>query len=132
MAKKATKKVSNIDPPNPVPYDDRGEEIRKQKLRGYRKYEGRTTGSRHGMGSNKYETFGGKQYRFRMPFGKYEDAGFYAVDKKSTGKVKDKYAKGVKSPGRAQPPRTGPGSGAGGHSARYSRLTGGGISKHGR
>ena len=57
----------------------------------------------------------------------------------TTGKVASKYAKGVKSPGRAQPkgtiprpPRTGPGSGAGGQSARYSRLTGGGLMKHGR
>lgn len=54
----------------------------------------------------------------------------------TTGKVKAKYAKGVKNPGRAQPkgtpPRTGPGSGAGGQSARYSRLTGSGLAKHGR
>ena len=56
----------------------------------------------------------------------------------SKGKVKAKYAKGVKSPGRAQPkgtpPRTGPGSGAGGGSgARYTRLTGGGGPRsHGR
>jgi hypothetical protein len=52
----------------------------------------------------------------------------------SKGKVKAKYAKGVKSPGRAQPPRTGPGSGAGGGAgARYTRLTGGGGPRsHGR
>ncbi len=53
----------------------------------------------------------------------------------TTGKVTNKYAEGVKNPGRAQPkgtpPRTGPGSGAGGQSARYSRLTGG-LMKHGR
>ena len=63
----------------------------------------------------------------------------YMNDLTSSGKVKAKYAKNVKSPGRAQPkgtiprpPRTGPGSGAGGQSARYSRLTGGGLMKHGR
>jgi len=57
----------------------------------------------------------------------------------STGKVKAKYAEGVRSPGRAQPkgtmprpPRTGPSSGGGGYGARYSRLTGGGLRQHGR
>ena len=66
---------------------------------------------------------------------RYRD-GAFSPRKPKPNKVKDKYTKGVKSPGRAQPkgtpPRTGPGSGAGGHSARYSRLTGGGLSKHGR
>ena len=41
----------------------------------------------------------------------------------------------AQNPGRAQPkgtpPRTGPGSGSGGQSARYNRLTGG-LMKHGR
>jgi len=37
------------------------------------------------------------------------------------------------APGRnAPPPRTGPNSGGGGQSARYNRLTGGGLNKHGR
>ena len=51
------------------------------------------------------------------------------------GKGKVKKIRAAKAGGRAQPkgtpPRTGPGSGAGGHGARYSRLTGGG-SRHGR
>ena len=60
----------------------------------------------------------------------------------TTNKVTNKYAKGVKTPGRAQPkgtapkgmtspPRTGPSSGGGGQSARYGRLTGG-LKQHGR
>jgi hypothetical protein len=67
----------------------------------------------------------------------------YMNDLTSSGKLKAKYAKNVKSPGRAQPkgtqpkgmaspPRTGPSSGGGGQSARYNRLTGGGLNKHGR
>jgi len=74
----------------------------------------------------------------------------YVRDNLSTGKMKAKYAEGVKNPGRAQPkgtipraprrgpgsgrymstprpllPRTGPGSGGGGLGSRWSRLTGG-------
>ena len=40
--------------------------------------------------------------------------------------------KGTKPTGMASPPRTGPSSGGAGQSARYSRLTGGGLMKHGR
>jgi hypothetical protein len=61
----------------------------------------------------------------------------------TTKKVTNKYTKNVQSPGRAQPkgtqpkgmaapPRTGPSSGGGGQSSRYSRLTGGGLNKPGR
>jgi len=61
----------------------------------------------------------------------------------SKNKVKNAYKQNVKTPGRAQPkgtqpkgmaspPRTGPNSGGGGQSARYNRLTGGGLNKHGR
>ena len=63
--------------------------------------------------------------------------GYYVkpITKYNKGEIKNKYAQGVKSPGRAQPkgtpPRTGPGSGSGGQSARYNRLTGG-LMKHGR
>jgi len=32
----------------------------------------------------------------------------------------------------SQPPRTGPSSGGGGYGSRWSRLTGGGLNKHGR
>lgn len=67
----------------------------------------------------------------------------YMNDLTSSGKLKAKYAKNVKSPSRAQPkgtqpkgmsapPRTGPSSGGGGQSSRYSRLTGGGLNKPGR
>ena len=83
----------------------------------------------------KYE----KKYEFNRP---KKSAG------EGTGKVTNKYTKGVKSPGRAQPkgtaprtavprtptalpPRTGPSSGGGGQSARYNRLTGG-LKQHGR
>ena len=145
--KKPTKKRSNVEPPNPVPYDYDYEENRKEKLRGYRKYEGRTTGSRHGMGANKYTTINNKPYRFRMPFGQYEYAGFYEETKKSTGQKKDTYNKNVKNPSRAQPKGTAPrtatprtptalpprsGASSGGSSSMYNRLTGGGLPKHGR
>ncbi len=69
---------------------------------------------------------------------KYEQTYEFNKPKKSAGEGTGKITKerAAKAGGRAQPkgtpPRTGPGSGAGGQSARYSRLTGGGLMKHGR
>lgn len=69
---------------------------------------------------------------------KYEKMYEFSKPKKSAGQGTGKVTKvrNAKAGGRAQPkgtpPRTGPGSGAGGQSARYSRLTGGGLMKHGR
>ena len=40
--------------------------------------------------------------------------------------------RGTAPKGMTSPPRTGPSSGSGGQSARYNRLTGGGLMKHGR
>ncbi len=45
--------------------------------------------------------------------------------------TKSKTTKAQKAPSTALPPRTAPGSGSGGRSL-YSRLTGGGLMKHGR
>ena len=76
---------------------------------------------------------------------KYEKTYEFNKPKKSSGQgtgkvVADRAAKaggraqpkGTKPTGMASPPRTGPSSGGAGQSARYSRLTGGGLMKHGR
>ena len=80
---------------------------------------------------------------FPMPFGQGKNPSYLKFIENDYNFVKNdkraKYAKNVKSPSRAQPkgtppapsPRTGPGSGSGGQSARYNRLTGG-LLKHGR
>ena len=68
---------------------------------------------------------------------KYEKTYEFNKPKKSAGEGTGKVTKirAAKAGGRAQPkgtpPRTGPGSGSGGQSARYARLTGG-LLKHGR
>ena len=68
---------------------------------------------------------------------KYEKTYEFNKPKKSAGEGTGKVTKtrADKAGGRAQPkgtpPRTGPGSGSGGQSARYARLTGG-LLKHGR
>ncbi len=48
-----------------------------------------------------------------------------------TQKIKNVGTSTPKTPSTASPPRTAPGSGSGGRSL-YSRLTGGGLMKHGR
>ena len=82
---------------------------------------------------------------------KYETKYEFNRPKKSAGEGTGKVTKirAAKAGGRAQPkgtaprtavprtptalpPRTGPSSGGGGQSARYNRLTGGGLMKHGR
>ena len=54
------------------------------------------------------------------------------INSTPTAKSNKKSRKVYKAANPSRPPRTGPGSGSGGQSARYSRITGSGLSKHGR
>lgn len=76
----------------------------------------------------KYE----KTYEFNKPK-KSVGQGTGKVEKIRNAKAGGRaQPKGTQPKGMAAPPRTGPSSGGGGQSSRYSRLTGGGLNKHGR
>jgi len=76
----------------------------------------------------KYE----KTYEFNKPK-KSAGEGTGKVEKIRNAKAGGRaQPKGTQPKGMAAPPRTGPSSGGGGQSSRYSRLTGGGLNKHGR
>jgi hypothetical protein len=66
------------------------------------------------------------------PRGGFKDVKNTVANKRATKAGGRAQPKGTQPKGMARPPRTGPGSGAGGQSARYSRLTGSGLAKHGR